>query len=190
MNEISSALLPPDFSRIEACAELLIRSLSAGPYTLALAESCTGGLVAQALTNVPGASRVLWGSFVCYTLAAKVSMLCLDEQRLLRYGLVSRETVIDMAVGALEKSGAFMSAAVTGLAGPGGDNISRGVSPGNVWVAVALREGGVATVREFNFSGSRHEIRLQAATAVFEGIFEVRNLMNNNLDMGMDKALV
>ena len=155
-----------------ALAEALIRNFS--PDSLALAESCTAGLVADLLARVPGASALLWGSFVCYTAAAKHSMLGLDQDRLLRYGQVSRETVCDMANGALEKSGAHIAAAVTGLAGPGGDGSA--VPVGTVWIAVALREKGIASVKEHHFTGTRNEIRLRAAMAVLETLLEALDI--------------
>ena len=153
-------------SRAQVLAEELIRLLHAGSHSLVVAESCTAGIVSSLLARIPGASAVLWGSFVCYTREAKQSMLGLDPRRLGRFGLVSGETVCDMAVGALEKSGASVAAAVSGLAGPDGDGSK--VPVGTVWVAAALRGKGITGVREFHFSGSRNEIRLKAALAVLE----------------------
>ena len=157
-------------SRSVLLAEKLIRVLHSDSCSLALAESCTGGLVADFLTRVPGASGVLWGSYVCYTPEAKVSMLNLDRERLARFGLVSRETVCDMAYGALERSGVNIAAAVTGLAGPDSDGSAAAV--GTVWIAAAVKNKGIAAEREFHFAGSRNEIRLQAALAVLETLSE------------------
>jgi PncC family amidohydrolase len=151
-------------------AKALTRQLISRSLTVALAESCTAGSAADCLAALPGASRVLWGSFVCYTAAAKVSMLALDPARLERHGLVSGETARDMAIAALEKSGASLAAAVTGIAGPGGDG--SGVPPGVVWIATAARTaaGGTGTVRayEHRFKGSRNAVRRRAARAVLE----------------------
>jgi PncC family amidohydrolase len=158
-------------SRAIALAESVMRILSPDSRTLALAESCTAGLASDLLARIPGASAFLWGSFVCYTGEAKLSMLGLDRDRLLRYGMVSRETVCDMANGALEKSGVYIAAAVTGLAGPDGDGSA--VPVGTVWTAVALREKGIARVEEHHFTGSRNEIRLRAAMAVFELLLDI-----------------
>ncbi|MDR1251067.1 MAG: CinA family protein [Treponema sp.] len=152
--------------RAAPTVEQLIRNLISRSCTLVLAESCTAGLVSDFLARVPGASRVLWGSFVCYTAEAKVSMLGLDRKRLERYGLVSGETARDMALGALEKSGASVAASVTGLAGPDGDGSV--VPVGTVWIATAPREPGGVLTKEFHFQGSRNEVRLQAAAAVLE----------------------
>jgi PncC family amidohydrolase len=160
--------------RAAATAESLVRRLGGGSRTLALAESCTAGLVADLLARVSGASRVLWGSFVCYTAAAKIAMLGLDRERLARHGLVSGETAGDMALGALEKSGASLSAAVTGLAGPGDDG--SGTALGTVWVALAeagLSGAGLIGAGEFHFEGSRNEIRMRAALAVLEELVRI-----------------
>lgn len=130
--------------------------------TLALAESCTGGLVSYLLSGISGASNVLWGSFVCYTREAKTSMLHIDLTGL---DLVSRQTAEMMAKGARNLSAADIAAAVTGLAGPLGDG--TGVPVGTVWIALSEAEA-----RQFVFSGSRNEVRLQAAIMVLEYINE------------------
>jgi PncC family amidohydrolase len=131
---------------------------------IVLAESCTGGLAADLIARIPGASRVLWGSFVAYTPAAKAGMLGLDPRLLEQYGAVSRETACALAEGALEKSGVHLAAAVTGLAGPAGDGSA--VPVGTVWIATAIR--GAAAARAFHFQGSRNEVRIFAAAAVLE----------------------
>jgi PncC family amidohydrolase len=142
-----------------------VETLAGRSQTVAAAESCTAGLVADLFARIPGASRVLWGSFVTYMVDAKLRILGLDPRRLERHGPVSRETACDMARGALEKSGAHYAVAVTGLAGPGGDGTE--VPVGTVWVAVAGRDR-VPVAREFHFEGSRREIREQAALAALE----------------------
>jgi len=151
----------------EKTAEALIEKLKTLSFKLALAESCTAGMISSLLANTAGASSVLWGSFVCYTQEAKVSMLGLDDGKLSAYGLVSRETAVSMAEGALQKSGANLAAAVTGLAGPDGDGSN--VPVGTVWVAVTAQNGGT-TAREFHFTGCRNTVRLRAAIAVLESI--------------------
>jgi PncC family amidohydrolase len=152
---------------------LLLDALHKTKRTAAFAESCTAGLAAAACAEIPGASQALWGSFVCYTPEAKISMLGLDRQRLAQYGLVSRETACDMAAAALAKSGADMAAAVTGLAGPQGDGSPCPV--GTVWIAQALRGGEDAPLhaKEFHFEGGRNEVRLQAAAALLEELLEL-----------------
>jgi len=160
-------------SLAEKTAEGLICKLRDLSFTLALCESCTAGLVSNFLACVPGASDVLWGSFVCYTKEAKVSMLGLDYDELSAHGLVSRETALSMAAGALQKSGADIAASVTGLAGPNGDGSE--VPVGTVWAAAALRNGETVA-REFHFSGSRNSVRIRAGIAVLE-------LIKNTLEL-------
>jgi len=161
----------------EKKAEEVIEKLKTFSFTLALAESCTAGLVSGLLANTSGASSVLWGSYVCYTQDAKVNMLSLDNDALNANGLVSRETACSMAEGALKKSGADLSAAVTGLAGPDSDGRVPG---GTIWIAAAGQDAGTpdkaklqtAEAKEFHFSGARNEVRLRAAAAVLEMILE------------------
>jgi len=155
--------------RAKKAAETLIEKLKTQSCTLTLAESCTAGLISGLLAEIPGASAVLWGSFVCYTQEAKVSMLGLDNEELEINGLVSEKTALSMALGALKKSGAYFAAAVTGLAGPQGDGSA--VPVGTVWAATARRNGSTAA-SEFHFTGSRNIIRIRAVIAVLETVLK------------------
>ena len=148
--------------RAAEAAQKLVERLILEKRTLALAESCTGGLVSELVTRVSGASSVLWGSFVCYSPEAKEQMLHIDGGLLARYGLVSRETAREMALGAFHASGVSLAAAVTGLAGPLGDG--QGLPVGTVWIAVTNKSKTVE--KEFRFRGSRAEVRMQAAASV------------------------
>jgi nicotinamide-nucleotide amidase len=107
--------------------------------TVATAESCTGGLVSGALTEIPGSSDVVDRGFVTYSNAAKQAVLGVPAAVLERHGAVSRETADAMAAGALAMSGADLAVAVTGIAGPGGGSASRPV--GLVHFAAAARDG-------------------------------------------------
>jgi len=160
----------------EEKAEELARRLAARlieqRLTLALAESCTAGLVADLLARVSGVSQALWGSFVCYSPEAKQRMLGLERGFLERHGLVSAETAREMALRARELSGASVAAAVTGIAGPLGDG--SGLPAGTVWVAAARQ--GHCREKELHFEGGRAEIRMQAAAAVLEELLEVVSL--------------
>jgi PncC family amidohydrolase len=146
-----------------AAAENLVKKLEAASWTLVLAESCTAGLAADLIARIPGASQVFWGSFVSYTVDAKIRMLGLSGSLIKKYGAVSREAACAMAEGALEKSGARLATAVTGLAGPGGDGSP--VPLGTVWIATALR-GGETEAVVFHYQDSRNGIRNSAAAAV------------------------
>jgi PncC family amidohydrolase len=150
-------------------AERLIDRLAAESLTIVTAESCTAGLVADSLAQVPGASRVFWGGFVAYSVAAKRAMLGLDEARIRRCGAVSAETARDMAEAALARSGADVAVSVTGLAGPDGDGSATPV--GTVWIGAAFR-GRPPDASLFHYSGSRNEIRLAAVQDALNILFE------------------
>jgi PncC family amidohydrolase len=176
MPEAAHPAHSPFFTETEAQAEeaarRLVESLTRKRLTLALAESCTAGLVADLLARTSGASAVLWGSFVCYTAEAKRRMLGLDGGFLEQHGLVSGETARAMALHTLELTGVSVAAAVTGIAGPRGDG--SGTPVGTVWIAAAWQEG--RREKELHFQGTRSEIRIQAAAAVVEELLEVLNL--------------
>jgi nicotinamide-nucleotide amidase len=108
-------------------------------FKIATAESCTGGLVAGALTEIPGSSDVLDRGFVTYSNAAKQTMLGVPAALLERHGAVSRETADAMAAGALAMSNADLAVAITGIAGPGGGSADKPV--GLVHLAAAARDG-------------------------------------------------
>ncbi|MDR0640072.1 MAG: CinA family protein [Spirochaetaceae bacterium] len=151
----------------------VVRLLREKGLTLALAESCTAGLVADSIACVPGASDVFWGSFVTYRVEAKAAMLGIDRTMIERYGVVSGETARMMAEGALKKSNADISASVTGLAGPDGDD--RGTPVGTVWMAAAVRENGGHRVRveHFCYRGNRATVREATALDVLRLIRNV-----------------
>src|SRR6201992_588762 len=109
--------------------------------TIATAESCTGGLVAAALTDIPGSSDVIDRGFVTYSNEAKHAMLGVEANTLSTFGAVSKETAIAMAVGALERAGVDLAVSITGIAGPGGATPGKPV--GLVHFAVAARDGRI-----------------------------------------------
>jgi PncC family amidohydrolase len=157
-------------NQAEKTAETLVHELRDRSLTLALSESCTAGLVSSYIAGVPGASAVLWGSFVCYTPQAKVSMLGIDRAHISAHGAVSKETASSMALGALQKSGSSLTAAVTGLAGPEGDGSN--VPVGTVWIAAA-KKGEIIKADEYHFTDCREAVRIRCVIAVLETILGI-----------------
>ena len=137
----------------EAAARVLDLCRARG-LKIATAESCTGGLVAAALTAIPGSSDVVDCGFVTYSNAAKQAMLGVPAATLKRDGAVSAETAAAMAAGALKNSQADLSVAITGIAGPGGGSKEKPV--GLVYFAAASRDGRrLARTRRFGKIGRR-----------------------------------
>jgi nicotinamide-nucleotide amidase len=144
-------------AEMRAAAERISALLRAKHLTLVTAESCTGGLVAAAITEIPGSSEVLERGFVTYSNAAKESDLGVAAEILHRFGAVSEETARAMAEGALKASTANVSVAVTGIAGPDGGSAEKPV--GLVHFAAA-RRGGKTLHRKFRFGAlGRAEVR-------------------------------
>lgn len=163
-----------DNNPIYSLAESLGAKLLERQWQLALAESCTGGGIAQAITDVAGSSAWFDRGFVTYSNAAKVDMLGLPPSTLASFGAVSQETALAMVAGALAHSAADLAIAVTGIAGPGGGSEEKPV--GTVFIAWQLRGHEGACVRK-QFSGDRLSVRrqvvafcLQLARDVAEGI--------------------
>jgi nicotinamide-nucleotide amidase len=143
-------------------AESLFRLLDERGLSLALAESCTGGLVAKMLTDLPGSSRVFWGGAVAYSNAAKQRLLGVEQSILARHGAVSRQTAVAMADGLLAATPADMALSVTGIAGPEGGTPEKPV--GTVWIC-ARRRSSPEQARAFRFPGSRDQVRRRSAVA-------------------------
>lgn len=129
-------------------------------YVLVTAESCTGGMVASALIDVPGASHIYDRGFITYSDIAKHETLGVDESMLEQYGAVSEQVAVAMAEGALKKSRGDRSLAITGIAGPTGGTDSKPV--GLVYIATGKIESETV-VHKYQFQGNRANIRLQAA---------------------------
>jgi nicotinamide-nucleotide amidase len=132
--------------------------------TVATAESCTGGLVAKSLTDVPGSSAWVLGGVVAYANAVKCAALGVSEATLAAHGAVSREVACEMAVGARDRLGATWGVATTGIAGPDGGSEAKPV--GLVWMALAGPEGVEA--HELRSPGDRAQVRANAAMAALE----------------------
>lgn len=154
---------------MEKLARTLIEELKKQKSTLVLAESCTGGLVAAGITSISGASEVFDRAFITYSNKAKTEMLGVPAASLTKHGAVSPETARDMAVGAIKKSGAVFSAAITGVAGPGGGSKTKPI--GLVYIAIAKKNEFIM-VRKNNFPGNREKIRELAAKETLNMLLE------------------
>ncbi len=131
---------------------------------LALAESCTGGLVSHLVTNIPGSSDYYLGGVTAYAYEAKERLLGVKHETLVTYGAVSRETALEMAHAARLAFGADLSAAVTGIAGPGGGTPHKPV--GLVWIALSAPTG--EWTFRYVFAGSRIENKTASAHQVLQ----------------------
>lgn len=154
---------------IESQARRVVVRATERGLTIATAESCTGGLVAAAVTEIAGSSAVLDRGFVTYSNAAKMRMLGVAEATLDAHGAVSRETALEMARGAVEQSGAAISVAVTGIAGPGGGSPDKPV--GLVHFAAAGPDGVVHVERRLGDIG-RQAVRRASVEQALEMLLE------------------
>jgi PncC family amidohydrolase len=136
--------------------------------TLATAESCTGGLIAHVLTEIPGSSAYFVGGIVSYSNALKERELAVPADTLERHGAVSAQTCVAMAQGARQRYGADTAVAVTGIAGPDGGTDAKPV--GLTYVGVADATGH--DVRRFVWTGDRHENKLRSAEAALSLVLE------------------
>ena len=166
MTDRKDTLLPPEL--VEAARRAIEANRAAG-RTIAVAESCTAGLVAAALTEIPGSSDVFEQGFVTYSNEAKVSMIGVSLEMIETFGAVSIAVAWAMARGALDKSGADVAVSITGVAGPGGGSEKKPV--GTVVFGRAEKgadpEDIVADKRHFGNLG-RGGVRLQAALCALE----------------------
>lgn len=145
-------------------------ALKAHGLMLATAESCTGGGVASAVTEIAGSSAWFDRGFVTYANQAKIEMLGVSPDTLVRSGAVSEATVREMVEGALRHSHAHMALAVSGIAGPGGGSPEKPV--GTVWFAWGIK-GEVSIARLHQLAGNRAEIRALAVRIALQGVLEL-----------------
>ena len=160
----------PEVPAIAEPAGMLGAELIRRKMTVATAESCTGGWIAKALTDVPGSSGCFGYGIVSYSNGAKESMLGDDNRTLAEHGAVSEAVVRQMAEGALRQSGADIAVAVSGIAGPDGGSEDKPV--GTVWFAWSMQvDGGISTDADLQrFEGNRDRIRMQAVIHGLEGV--------------------
>ncbi|HKP87181.1 MAG TPA: competence/damage-inducible protein A [Blastocatellia bacterium] len=151
-------------TRGESLEEVIGLRMRLKGYTMATAESCTGGLVAERITRVPGASEYFVGAVVSYTPRAKIELLGVPEDMIERCGVVSGEVAEAMARGVKERTGATVGVSITGVAGPGGG--TQAVPVGTVYVGLA--DDVMTSNRRLILLGDRHLIRWRASTAALE----------------------
>lgn len=154
---------------LSVSADRLLEACRTRGATLAVAESCTGGLIAAALTSIAGSSAVLERGFVTYSNAAKTEMLGVPAPLIDAHGAVSAEVATAMAEGALAHSKASLAASVTGIAGP--DGAVPGKPVGTVFIAVAKKDAPTLW-QEQHFAGDRAAIRAASALAVLALLLE------------------
>lgn len=140
-------------------------------WHLATAESCTGGLIGGALTDIAGSSDVFDRGFITYTNVAKARMIDVDTATLRAHGAVSEEVAREMALGAVKTSGSDIAVAVTGVAGPGGGSAEKPV--GRVHLAVATQEGVALHLKMDYGDLGRSEVRIATVKTALEMLLDV-----------------
>lgn len=154
-------MIPPDIESLALrCGQNCLRS----GLRMAVAESCTGGLLGAALTGIPGSSAYFLGGVISYDNAVKVELLGVDMALLATHGAVSEATALAMATGVITLLNADLALSITGIAGPGGGSHEKPV--GTVWIGLADAAG--ARARHFHFEGSRADVRIRSVAAALE----------------------
>lgn len=161
-----------DHESIQKLAAAVVDALNRASKAVATAESCTGGWLAKSITDISGASAVFHYGIVSYSNGAKESMLGVQNQTLERHGSVSEPVVREMAEGVLHLSGADISVAVSGIAGPTGGSKEKPV--GTVWFAWAMRDGGKVRVdaSSQHFGGDRELVRELTVVYALQGVMD------------------
>jgi nicotinamide-nucleotide amidase len=157
---------------IEELSAALVSDLLIAGKSVATAESCTGGWVAKSITDIAGSSGCFAYGIVSYSNGAKESILAVKPATLQQHGAVSEQTVTEMAAACMHLSGADLTVAVSGIAGPDGGSDDKPV--GTVWFGWAVRRGGEvsATAQMYTFKGDRRQVRLQSVIVALQGLRE------------------
>ena len=148
-------------------AAVLLDRLRAGGLTLAAAESCTGGMIGERVTNVAGSSDVFLGGVIAYANELKTGLLGVNPETVAGHGAVSAAVVTEMVAGVAERTGADLAVAVTGVAGPGGGSEDKPV--GTVWFGFSAR--GAVDAIKVGFPGTRADIRGRASQFALHGLW-------------------
>ena len=139
-------------------------------WKIALAESCTGGLLAAAITHRPGSSQIFDRAYITYSNDAKMECLGVSTNTLNKYGAVSDQTAEEMAVGALKNSHVDLAISITGVAGPDGGSDNKPI--GLVYFGYALKGGSSGSLHE-NYRGTREQIRSKAAMTAIKSMIAI-----------------
>ncbi|MDC7278387.1 CinA family protein [Butyrivibrio fibrisolvens] len=150
----------------------IISTLTAGGYSVATAESCTGGMIASTIVDVPGASDCFNEGYVTYSNEAKMKNLGVKDSTLMAYGAVSYETAMEMAKGVRKKAKADFGVSSTGIAGPGGGSPKKPV--GLVYIGCAYGDDE-CIVKELRLKGDRTTVRTSATKEALELLEECIN---------------
>jgi len=164
LGDFQRFLVSEDGASLEA---VVVRKLTAMRRTLAIAESCTGGLIAHRITNVPGSSEVFTHGFVTYANAAKVNVLGVSADDIENHGAVSETVACQMAAGALRVSGADIAVSVTGIAGPGGGSAEKPV--GTAWIGIATKNAAARAFKVFH-PRNRDDFKLAVSQAALDAV--------------------
>lgn len=164
LEQFQKFLISDDGSSLE---QTVVRLLTEQRMTLATAESCTGGLISNRITDVPGASAVFTHGFITYANSAKISLLGVSQADLETHGAVSETVARQMAAGALQASGADIAVAVTGIAGPDGGTPEKPV--GTAWIGLAAKGAETTAFKVFH-PRNRHDFKLAVSQAALEAI--------------------
>jgi PncC family amidohydrolase len=162
---------------VENMLEVLVgQSLRRQGLRLAVAESCTGGLIGHMITNVPGASTYYMGSVTAYAYEAKVRLLGVRWETLEKYGAVSQETVLEMAKGVRHALAADVGIAVSGIAGPGGGTPEKPV--GYTWIG--LSASGADEAWQYQWPGDRLQVKIQTANQALSLLLDYLDEQDTN----------
>lgn len=156
-------------SELMQLSEQVGLALKARGATVTTAESCTGGWVAKAITDIAGSSAWFERGFVTYSNEAKAQMIGVREETLAQHGAVSEPVVVEMAIGALKAARAHFAVSISGIAGPDGGSEEKPV--GTVWFAFVSASGEGITRREC-FSGDRDAVRRQATAYALQTLWQ------------------
>ena len=155
---------------------VLVETLIRHKMRIATAESCTGGMIAQKITSVPGASKCFDCGVVTYSNDQKMKLLGVSAESLENYGAVSRKTALEMCKGVKELANADFGISVTGIAGPGGGTKEKPV--GTVWIGVCSKN--IHKAEKFLFDGDRNQVRESTANAAMNRVIDIIGSFTNS----------